>query len=237
VFLHREVPGNRLLAALPRAELARLLEDAETVRLPLREPLTRRGAKLTHAYFPLTAFVSQVVRSERSPLEVGLVGHEGFIGVPFLHGVEVAAFDSVVQGEGDALSLPARPFARHLESLPALRRTLGGYGHAMMLQLAQTAVCNRFHVVEQRLARWLLMSADRARSRHFTITHAFLATILGVRRVGVTQAAGSLSERGLIDYQRGRITIRDRRGLQQASCCCYRVNLESYQAALGRNVR
>jgi CRP-like cAMP-binding protein len=231
---HSNSPGNHLLAALPRAERERLLDAAEPVRLGLREVIARRGERMSHAYFPSTAFLSRTVSADRGPLEVGLVGFEGFLGLPLAWGVEVSPFDAVVQGDGEALRLPARVFRRDMERSKALRRVMLRYGHVAMTQLAQNVVCHRFHVVEQRLARWLLMSADRARSLNFTVTHAFLAMILGVRRVGVTEAAGHLSDRGLIEYARGRMVIRDRRALQAAACPCYRIDLETYQEVFPR---
>ena len=230
MFLHhRNALSNKLLAALPRADRQWLLDHAEPVRLELREVITEHGSRITHAWFPLTAFLSKVVPADRGRLEVGLVGFEGFLGLPLVLGVETSRLDAVVQGEGDALRIPAREFRRQLEQSASLRRYAGRYAHVVMSQLSQNAVCNRFHVVEQRLARWLLMSADRARSLNFDVTHAFLGMILGVRRVGVTQAARALSERGLIEYERGRMVIRDRRALQGAACGCYRSDLETYR--------
>jgi CRP-like cAMP-binding protein len=235
LFLHhRNALGNKLLAALPRAERERLLDPAEPVRLELRDVVAERGSRVTHAWFPLTAFLSQVVPADRGHLEVGLVGFEGFLGLPLALGVGSSRLDAVVQGAGEALRVPARHFLRHLEQSAALRRVTGRYAHVVMSQLTQNAVCNRFHVVEQRLARWLLMSADRARSLNFEVTHAFLGMILGVRRVGVTQAARALSERGLIEYARGHIVIRDRRGLQGAACPCYRIDLDTYRDTMAR---
>lgn len=230
MFLHhRSALSNKLLAALPRADRERLLEHAEPVRLALRDVIAERGKFVTHAWFPLTAFLSKVVPADRGQLEVGLVGFEGFLGLPLALGVESSRLDAVVQGEGEALRVPARQFRKQLEQSAALRRLAGRYAHVVMSQLTQNAVCNRFHVVEQRLARWLLMSADRARTLNFEVTHAFLGMILGVRRVGVTHAARALSERGLIEYRRGRIVITDRRGLHAAACACYRIDLETYR--------
>ena len=232
MFLHhRNAPTNRLLAALPRADRERLLAVAEPVHTSLHEPLARRGERITHAYFPLTSFVSKVVPADRGQLEIGLVGFEGFVGLPLAWGVEVSRLDAMAQGAGDGLCVPARAFRREFERSTALRRIVGRYNHVVMTQLTQSVVCQRFHVVEQRLARWLLMSADRARSLTFDVTHAFLAMILGVRRVGVTEAAHALSERGLIEYERGRMVIRDRRALQSVSCACYRIDVETYRQA------
>jgi CRP-like cAMP-binding protein len=235
LFLHhRNAPTNKLLAAVPRAERERLLDVAEPVRVGLREVLFQRGGRISHAWFPLTAFVSKTVPADRGQLEVGLVGFEGFVGLPLVFGTEVASVDGIVQGAGEALRVPARNFRASLERSPGLRRVIGRYGSIVMAQLAQNAVCNRYHVVEQRLARWLLMSADRARSLNFDVTHAFLGMILGVRRVGVTHAARALSQRGLIQYERGRMVIRDRRALQAVACPCYRVDLETYREAFPR---
>ena len=235
MFLHhRNALGNTLLAALPRADRERLLERAEPVHLPLKEVIAERGNRISHAWFPLTAFFSKVVPADRGQLEVGLVGFEGLLGLPLALGVENSRLDAVVQGEGEALRISARDFRRQLEQSAALRRVTGRYAHVVMSQLTQNAVCNRFHVVEQRLARWLLMSADRARSLNFEVTHAFLGMILGVRRVGVTHAARALSDRGLIEYARGRMVIRDRRALQGAACGCYRADLDTYRETLLR---
>jgi len=235
LFLHQgNAPSNTLLAALPRADRARLVALAEPARLGLRDAVARRGEPFSHAYFPLTAFFSKVVPADRGSLEVGLVGFEGFLGFPLLLGVDLSPHDAIVQGGGDALRIPARAFRRELERSSPLRRLAGRYTHVVMTQLAQNVVCNRFHVVEQRLARWLLMSADRARSLNFAVTHAFLAMILGVRRVGVTQAAQALSDRGLIEYARGRMVIRDRRALQAVACPCYRIDLETYREGFRR---
>ena len=231
---HRNALSNKLLAALPRADRERLLDHAEPMRLGLRDVIAERGSRMTHAWFPLTAYLSKVVPADRGQLEVGLVGFEGFLGLPLALGVESSRLDAVVQGEGEALRIPARHFRKHLEESASLRRVTGRYAHVVMSQLTQNAVCNRFHVVEQRLARWLLMSADRARSLNFEVTHAFLGMILGVRRVGVTHAARALSDRGLIEYERGRMVIRDRRALQGAACACYRIDLDTYRDTMLR---
>jgi CRP-like cAMP-binding protein len=231
---HRNAPSNILLDALPRADRERLLEHAQSVRLVLRDVVARRGERIAHVWFPLTSFVSKVVPADRGHLEIGLVGFEGLVGTPLALGADAWRVDAVVQGDGDALRVPARAFRRELDRSRALRRVTLRYAHVLMTQLAQNAVCNRFHVVEQRLARWLLMSADRARSLNFEVTHAFLGMILGVRRVGVTQAARALSERGLIDYERGRMVIRDRRALYAAACDCYRADVQAFREAFPR---
>ena len=166
-------------------------------------------------------------------LGVGLVGDEGMFGVPLALGIDISPVRAVVQGGGSALRMDAARFGDELGRSPALHRQMGHYAFVRYTQLAQTAACTRFHVVEARLARWLLMTQDRAHASMFHVTQEFLALMLGVRRVGVTKAATSLQRRGLIRYSRGDITVLDRRGLRAASCGCYKADRESYDRVLG----
>jgi CRP-like cAMP-binding protein len=211
-----------------------MLASCEDVELILAEVLYRAGDRVPHVYFPTESFISLLTPIEgHSALEVGLIGNEGMLGITLMLEVDTAPFHALVQGGGPALRIPAPSFIHQLEQSPALRRELKRYLYVSMSQLAQTAACTRFHVVEKRLARWLLMTQDRAHSDSFHVTHLFLAYILGVRRVGITKAASSLQQRKLISYHRGEITILDRAALEAASCGCYRAGEETYARILG----
>jgi CRP-like cAMP-binding protein len=223
-----------LLAALPQAERARLLAAGEPVELVFAETLYAPGARIRHVYFPLDGFISDITATDgHAALEVGLIGNEGMCGIALALGVDVSAHRAVVQGTGTALRIGAVSFRRELRRSVALRSLLNRYVSVLLTQLAQTAICISSHLVEQRLARWLLMSHDRAHTDTFSVTHAFLASMLGVRRVGVTEAAGALQRKKLIRYARGRVEIVNRRGLEAAACGCYATDRDTYQRLLG----
>jgi CRP-like cAMP-binding protein len=215
---------NSLLAALPRKSYLRLLPGLAPVELVFGEVLYDAGDTIRDVYFPTQSLVSLLTLVEgHLALEVGMVGREGMVGVPLVLGSDVSPVRALVQGAGPALKMNGQRFRSELNASPPLQRELQRYIYAMMVQISQTAGCNRFHVVEARLARWLLMTRDRVRSGQFRMTHEFLSHMLGVRRVGVTEAASALQRRKLIEYSRGSINILDDRGLEAACCSCYQV--------------
>ena len=230
----RAPAANRLLDALPRVDRRRLLAGCERVDLRFADVLCEPGERIRHVYFPTHGFISLATPLDSAGrLEVGLIGDEGMLGISLMLGVDVSPLHGLVQGAGTALRMNAAPFRHELERNLALQRSLKRYAYVLMAQVAQAAACNRFHLLEARLPRLLLMIRDRARSGTFHVTHEFLAFMLGVRRVGVTKAAGELQERNLISYHRGEIRILDREGLEAASCRCYRDAKETYDRTLG----
>lgn len=224
---------NRLIESLPRKDRLGLLAVCKRVDLGLADVLSEPGMPMHHAYFPIEGFISLVARVEGSPgVEVGMIGSEGMLGAHFALGVSVSPLHAVVQGPGLAWRVSAGALQRELRGSAALRQALGRYIYVLMEQLVHSAGCLRFHLIGPRLARWLLMSQDRSRSDRFHVTHEFLAYMLGVRRVGVTTAAGALQKEGLIAYRRGEVTILDRSGLQAAACGCYAADRHTYTVSM-----
>jgi len=229
---NRTPVANSLLAALPRKECARLIDKLEAVALTYGEVLYEPAEKIEHVYFPNDSVVSLLTLVDRhQALEVGLVGREGMVGIPLALANSNSPVRALVQGTGTALRMKTAPFLKEFRQSPALQRALHRYAYALMAQVTQTAACNRFHVIEARLARWLLMTHDRMQTNPFQLTQAFLAHMLGVRRVGVTRAASKLQQNKLISYSRGSITILDRKGLETASCSCYKIIRDMHTTA------
>jgi CRP-like cAMP-binding protein len=227
--MKRATVTNRLLDWLPSKDQERFLGGCEPVELAFGEILAKPREVLRDVYFPTGSFISLVLNvNDEASLEVALVGNEGMFGAPLALGIDTKQVHAVVQGPGRAWRMNAARFTRELSASRALRDAVHKYLFVRVSQLEQTAGCNRFHVVEQRLARYLLMTADRSHSDEFHITHEFLAYMLGVRRVGVTRAATALRSRKLIRYSRGDVTILDRKRLIAAACGCYRTDLATY---------
>ncbi len=215
---------NKLLAGLPAKAYRRLVAGLEPVALQFGDVLYEAGRRMRHVYFPGDSLVSLLTLvNGHLALEVGMVGREGMVGLPLALGRDVSPVRALVQGAGGAMRMTSARFSREMRKTPMLRRGVYRYADALLAQVSQTAACNRFHQVEQRLARWLLMTRDRVRSDEFRLTQEFLAHMLGVRRVGVTRAAASLQDRKLIEYRRGSIRILDGKGLEAAACECYGI--------------
>jgi CRP-like cAMP-binding protein len=225
----RAVATNQLLAGLPDADRRRLLGKFSSIELAAADVLYEPGELIREVYFPTGGSVSLITTLHgQDQLQVGLVGDEGMLGTSLVLGVATAPSLALVQDAGTAWQIDAASFREELELSSALRGRLQRYVYVIMCQSAQTVACTRFHLVEARLARWLLMTRDRAHSDHFHSTHESLASILGVRRAGVTHAAGSLQQQNLIRYSRGDITVLDRRGLEASACACYFANQNTY---------
>src|SRR6059058_1446630 len=220
--------ANLLLAALPPGELARMLPALDQVQVELGAVLCEPGDRIRHIYFPHDCLISLMAVAEgRMTLEVGQVGREGMLGATVALGHETTQVRAVVQRAGSASRIDARQLRAEFANSPSLQRVLYRYTDALLAQAIQIAVCSRYHVLEARLARSLLVTRDRLQSDKFHLTHEFLAHALGVRRVGVTKAASALQQQGLINYSRGNIEILHPEGLAQAACTCYEIVREA----------
>jgi CRP-like cAMP-binding protein len=230
--------ANHILASIPVGEYGRLSRQLEPVALKFSQVIYEPGNAIDYVYFPLDSMVSLLTSVDRKrTLEVGMVGNEGMAGMPFILGVGISGVRALVQGAGQAMRMDAKAFRVEFERNPALQQSLYRYTYALMAQISQTAACNRFHEIGNRLARWLLMTRDRVSSDEFSLTQEFLAHMLGSRRVGVTQAASELKRRGLISYNRGRVEILDVPGLKRASCSCYQAIRSVYARAAVESAR
>ncbi|RPI62822.1 MAG: Crp/Fnr family transcriptional regulator [Lysobacterales bacterium] len=224
---------NRLLAGLPARSRNDILYCCEEVELTYGEMLSESGEIVRYAYFPADGFISLMASAGKHTHDVSLIGNEGMFSPSSMLGSDVAPLRALVQGSGHALRLKTADLRRAADECPTLRDTLNRYLCVMIGELAQTAVCNGCHTVEARLARWLLMTHDRANSDRLRLTHSLLATMLGVRRSGVSVAAGALQARKAIRYRRGEIRIVDRSRLEAVSCECYGAVKSLYRRYLG----
>lgn len=229
----RAPPTNQLLAALPKDEYQRLLPKLEPFPLVFGEVIYEPGDLIRDVYFPTSGIISLLAAVEdRATLEVGIVGREGIVGLPVFMGVKTSGNRAVVQGAGAAMKMKANDFRNECENGGSFPRLLRRYTHSRLTQIAQSAACNRFHPIDARLARWLLMTRDRMGTDEFRLTQEFLSNMLGVRREGVNKAAGALQQKDLISYTRGNLLILDRAGLNAIACHCYGIIKKEYDAFL-----
>lgn len=215
-------PYNRLLAGLPPAQYQQLASDLQPVTLEFGTLLYDAGQTITQVYFPTNALVSLLALiPEHQGLEIAMIGHDGMVGSPLALGQHISAVRTIVQCTGSVLRMEAGKFLAHFDQGQALQHEVLRYAQQLTQQMAQTAACNHYHSIGQRLARWLLMAHDRVGADQFHLTQEFLGNMLGVRRAGVTNAAHQLKVLGLIDYSRGDIIILDPAGLARMACSCY----------------
>ena len=229
----RAPPANRLLAALPKDEYRKLLPDLEQFPLIFGELIYRPGAGVRHVYFPNSGIVSLLADvDDGGSLEVGIVGREGMAGMSIFMGAKTSPNRVLVQGAGSALRMKATALRNMTDNGGSLSRLLRRYSYSLWAQLSQSSVCNLYHPIDARLARWLLMTRDRMEANEFPITQEFLSSMLGVRREGVNKAAGKLQQQRLISYTRGILTILKPAGLGASACRCYRIIKKEYDRAL-----
>ncbi len=224
---------NHLLAALPATEFDRLAPELELVAMPLGDALYESGEQMQHVYFPTTAIVSLLyVMENGASAEIAIVGNEGILGISLFMGGETTPNRAVVQSAGHGYRLKAQLLKREFRRAGPVMDLLLRYTQALITQMAQTAACNRHHSIEQQLCRWLLLSLDRLSTFELTMTQELIANMLGVRREGVTEAAGNLQRAGIIRYSRGRITVLDRDRLEENVCECYAVVKKEFERLL-----
>lgn len=224
---------NRLLASLPEADWQRWRGHLQPVAMPLGQALYESGAMLSHGYFPTTAIVSLMYVTESgASSEIAVVGNDGIVGVPLFMGGGSTPSRAVVQSAGEGFRMSGRAIREEFSRSASVMTLLLRYTQALIAQMAQIAVCNRHHTVDQQLCRWLLLSLDRLSGNALVVTQELIAKMLGVRREGVTEAAVALQRAGLISYRRGHITVLDRPGLEQRSCECYAVVKAEYDRLL-----
>jgi len=215
---------NRLLVALPAKDYEHFSKKLERVELKYGTTLYKTGGTIKNVYFPESGIVSLLSAvEENATLEVGIVGSEGMLGLPVFLGVSTSNNLALVQGEGFALRMAAADFITECASSDEMSRILKRFTHSLMAQIAQSAACNRFHPIDSRMARWLLMTHDRMRTGEFQITQEFLSNMVGVRREAVNKAARGFHDQGLISYNRGKLSILDLKGLKDIACDCYKV--------------
>ena len=229
----RASPTNRLLAALPAKEYQRLLPELEPVTMAFAEIIYAPGDTIRHVYFPNNSIVSLLAAEEHhASLEVGMIGNEGMTGIAVFMEVRTSRTLALVQGAGTAMRMTSATLRKESTQVSTFHRLLHRYAHSLLTQMSLSSACNRFHSLDARLARWLLMTHDRIGTDEFRLTQDFMSNMLGVRREGVTKAAGDLQKKKLIKYSRGHIEILDRPGLEKASCTCYGIIREDSDRSL-----
>lgn len=222
------VTGNSLLELMPRQVRERLMSRCESVTLRIRDTLYESNQPIESVYFPLNGVMSVVAPLDGDEIEVATIGREGMLGLPVVLGTESTPLRAFAQVPGEALRLPASVFKRLIKAEASMRPIFNRYTQALMMQIAQSTACNRAHGIEQRCCRWLLMTHDRVNADEFLLTQEFLAQMLGVRRATVSEVASTLQAQGLIEYSRGRMKIKNRRGLERKACECYGIIRDEY---------
>lgn len=226
---------NFLVRSLPADDCRELVGEMERIRVASEQPIYQRGESIEHLYFPITAMLSWIAATETGErVEVGVVGWEGMVGIPVLLGYPISPYTVEVELPGEVLRVRTDEFMKHFECLDSIHDLFFRYTYTALVQLAQSSTCGRFHPIESRLARWLLMAHDRAEGDELRLTQAILADMIGARRPTVSIVGGILQRAGLIRVDRGRVTVLDRAGLEAASCECYGVIRDAFDRFLAR---